>query len=516
MPMPFHARRDPAKPAIVMARSEITVTYGELDERSMRLAQLFHAAGLRPGDVVAILLENHPRFLEVYWASVRSGLYATAVNRHLTAPEAAYIVNDSGAKALISSAALADTAAAMVAEIPNCPIRLAVDGPVAGFERYEDAIAAHPGEPLPEQPLGDFMNYSSGTTGRPKGIKRPLTGKTIDDPTPLDALIASLYGAGPDTVYLCPAPLYHSAPLAYSAGITSAGGTVVIMERFDPAECLALIERHRVTLAQFVPTMFVRMLKLDEADRTRYDLSSMRVAVHAAAPCPVEVKRRMIEWWGPRIVEYYGGTEFNGMTFITSPEWLAHPGSVGKPLVGVLHICDETGAELPTGTPGVVYFERDVPAFAYHNAPDKTESAQHPDHPLWTKLGDVGYVDADGYLYLTDRETFMVISGGVNIYPQEIEDALVLHPKVADVAVFGVPNADLGEEVKAVVQPAPGIAASDALAEELLAHCRATLAPYKVPRSIDFEAQLPRLDTGKLYKRLLRDRYWGNKDSRIV
>jgi len=238
--------------------------------------------------------------------------------------------------------------------------------------------------------------------------------------------------------------------------------------------------------------------------------------VHAAAPCPVEVKRRMIEWWGPRIVEYYGGTEFNGMTFITSPEWLAHPGSVGKPLVGVLHICDETGAELPTGTPGVVYFERDVPAFAYHNAPDKTESAQHPDHPLWTKLGDVGYVDADGYLYLTDRETFMVISGGVNIYPQEIEDALVLHPKVADVAVFGVPNADLGEEVKAVVQPAPGIAASDALAEELLAHCRAKLAPYKVPRSIDFEAQLPRLDTGKLYKRLLRDRYWGNKDSRIV
>jgi fatty-acyl-CoA synthase len=514
--MPFHARRDPGKPAIVMARSGITVTYGELDERSMRLAQLFHAAGLRPGDVVAILLENHPRFLEVYWATVRSGMYATAVNRHLTAPEAAYIVNDAEAKALVTSVALADTAEAMLAEIPGCTVRLAVDGPVAGFERYEDAIAAFPAEPLTEQPLGDFMNYSSGTTGRPKGIKRPLTGKTIDDPTPLDALIASLYGVDADTVYLSPAPLYHSAPLAYSAGITSGGGTVVVMERFDPAECLALIDEHRITLAQFVPTMFVRMLKLDEAERTRHDLSSLKVAVHAAAPCPVEVKRRMLEWWGPRIVEFYGGTEFNGMTFITAEEWLAHPGSVGRPLVGTLHICDETGRELPPGTPGIVYFEREVPAFEYHNAPEKTESAQHPDHPLWTKLGDVGYVDDEGYLYLTDRETFMIISGGVNIYPQEIEDALVLHPKVADVAVFGVPNADLGEEVKAVVQPAPGVTADDALADELLAYCRTVLAGYKVPRSIDFQVELPRLDTGKLYKRLVRDRYWGNKDSRIV
>ena len=516
MPMSVHAKAHPDKIATIMAGTGQTLTYSELDERSMRLAQLFSGIGLRSGEVVALFMENNIRYHEVFWATLRSGMYLCAVNKYLTSEEAAFIVNDSGAKAIVTSAALAAVASAFAEQIPTCHVRLAVDGPVAGFERYEDAIANYRAEPLDTEMLGDFMNYSSGTTGRPKGIQRPLTGKTFSEPSALDALVGSLYGIGPDATYLSPAPLYHSAPLAFTAATHSLGGTNVIMEHFDPAEALALIERHQITHSQWVPTMFVRMLKLDPAVRTAHDLSSHQCAVHAAAPCPVEVKRQMIEWWGPIIVEYYGGTEFNGMTLCNSAEWLAHPGTVGKPIVGTLHICDEDGSEAANGTPGVVYFERDVMPFQYYNDPAKTAAARHPVHPLWTKLGDVGYVDDDGFLYLTDRETFMIISGGVNIYPQEIENVLVMHPAVADVAVFGVPNADLGEEVKAVVQLMPGGAESPELVADLMAYCREHLGAYKVPRSIDVTDALPRLETGKLYKRLLRDRYWGNRDSRIV
>jgi fatty-acyl-CoA synthase len=515
VPLPDHAAATPDKVATIMAGSGASLTYAELDARSRRLANLFAAAGMVEGDVVALFMENNIRYHEVYWAAVRSGMYLCAVNKYLTDEEAAYIVEDSGAKAVVTSAALGAVASAMT--IPaTCSVRLVVDGPVAGFERYEDAIDRFGTDRPEREPLGDFMNYSSGTTGRPKGIRRPLTGRAFTEPSNLDGLVKTLYGIGTESTYLSPAPLYHSAPLAFTAAVHSLGGTAVIMERFDPAEALRLIECHRVTHSQWVPTMFVRMLKLDPSEREGHDLSSHRVAVHAAAPCPVEVKRRMIAWWGPILVEYYGGTELNGMTFCTSEQWLTHPGTVGTPILGKLHICDAEGNELPTGTAGVVYFERDEMPFRYHNDPAKTDSARHPRHPLWTKLGDVGYLDADGYLYLTDRESFMIISGGVNIYPQEIEDALVMHPKVADVAVFGVPNDDLGEEVKAVVQPAPGVEGNDALAAEILAHARDHLAHYKVPRSVDFAAELPRLETGKLYKRLLRDRYWGNKDSRIV
>jgi fatty-acyl-CoA synthase len=499
-----------------MAGSGETVSYGELDERSIRLAHVLRGAGLRAGDVVALFMENSPRYHEVYWAAVRSGMYLCAVNKYLTGDEAAYIVNDSGAKALVTSGTLAGPASAALPSLDGCPLRLMVGGAVEGFEPYEQTIAAAPIAPLGDEPLGDFMNYSSGTTGRPKGIRRPLTGRTFAEPSSLDQLISTLYGVGPDTVYLSPAPLYHSAPLAFTAGTHSLGGTVVIMEKFDPVDALRYIEQYRITHSQWVPTMFIRMLKLPEADRNRFDLSSQQVVVHAAAPCPVEVKRQMIDWWGPIIVEYYGGTELNGMTFCNSEEWLAHPGTVGTSLLGTLHICDDSGRELPSGQPGLVYFERDVQAFEYHNDPAKTAAAAHPQHPLWTKLGDVGYVDDDGFLYLTDRESFMIISGGVNIYPQEIEDCLVLHPKVADVAVFGVPHDDLGEEVKAAVQVAEGVEPSAELATELMGYAREHLAHYKVPRSIDFEETLPRLETGKLYKRLLRDRYWGNKDSRIV
>jgi len=360
------------------------------------------------------------------------------------------------------------------------------------------------------------MNYSSGTTGRPKGIKRPLSGGPFAEASMLDGLVQQLYSVDPETIYLCPAPLYHSAPLGFTAAVHSLGGTNVIMEKFDAVESLRLIEKHRITHSQWVPTMFIRMLKLDEADRVGHDLSSHKVAIHAAAPCPVDVKHQMINWWGPIIWEYYGGTEINGMTVCNSEQWLAHPGTVGSSILGVLHICDEAGVELPVGEIGTIYFERDEMPFQYHGDPEKTEAAKHPKHPLWTKLGDVGYLDEDGFLYLTDRESFMIISGGVNIYPQEIEDCIVMHPKVADVAVFGVPNTDFGEEVKAVVQPAPGIAPSDDLAAEIMGHAGEHLANYKVPRSIDFEAELPRLETGKLYKRLLKDRYWGNTTSRIV
>ena len=516
MPMSVHAAAHPDKVATIMLRSGEQLTYGELNERSIRLARFLRDAGLGSGDVVALFMDNNIRYHEVYWAAVRSGMYLCAVNKFLTAEEAAYIVNDSGAKAVVTAAALNEAASGMIPMLEECPVRLVADGALDGFDRYEDAIAEVSAEPLDGEPLGDFMNYSSGTTGRPKGIKRPLSGATFTEPSALDGLINSLYGVGPDTTYLSPAPLYHSAPLAFTAAVHSLGGTNVIMEKFDPVEALTAIERHRITHSQWVPTMFIRMLKLDPSEREGHDLSSHRVAVHAAAPCPVDVKHQMIDWWGPIIWEYYGGTELNGMTVCNSEQWLAHPGTVGAPILGSLHVCDEAGAELPAGQPGTIYFERDTKVFEYHNDPDKTTASQHPEHPFWTKLGDVGYLDEDGFLFLTDRESFMIISGGVNIYPQEIEDALVMHPKVFDVAVFGVPNADTGEEVKAVVQLAPGVEPTDAVAGELMEHAREHLARYKVPRSIDFEDELPRLETGKLYKRILKDRYWGNHDSRIV
>ncbi|MEM7092763.1 MAG: acyl-CoA synthetase [Actinomycetota bacterium] len=516
MPMAVHAATDPDRIATIMLRSGEQLTYGELNQRSIRLARVLREAGLRAGDVVALFMDNSIRYHEVYWAAVRSGMYLCAVNKYLTAEEAAYIVNDSGAKAVVTSATLADHAAGMIPLLDDCPVRLATDGPVEGYESYEDAVAGTSVDPLDEEPLGDFMNYSSGTTGRPKGIKRPLSGADFSEPSNLDNLVAGIYGVNTDTIYLSPAPLYHSAPLAFTAAVHSLGGTNVIMEKFDPVEALQAIETHRVTHSQWVPTMFIRMLKLDDADRLGHDLSSHQVAVHAAAPCPVDVKHQMIDWWGPIIWEYYGGTELNGMTVCNSEQWLAHEGTVGSSILGTLHICDEAGNELPNGERGTVYFERDVMPFQYHNDQDKTEGARHPGNPLWTKLGDVGYLDDDGFLYLTDRESFMIISGGVNIYPQEIEDAMVMHPKVADVAVFGVPNPDTGEEVKAVVQLADGVEATDAVAGELMEHARENLARYKVPRSIDFEAELPRLETGKLYKRILKDRYWGNHDSRIV
>jgi fatty-acyl-CoA synthase len=499
-----------------MGRSGETLTYGELDDRSNRLARLMWDAGLRRGDHVALFMENHPRYFEVYWAAIRSGLYLTTVNRYLSSEEAAYIVDDCGARVLVTSAALGEVAEQMLPRIPGCDLRLMADGTRDGYDAYEEATAAFPARALDEQPRGDTMLYSSGTTGRPRGIWRPLPDGMIDDPNPLPALLGGLFAMTEETIYLSPAPLYHSAPLGFSATVQSLGGTVVVMEKFDAQEALRCIEAYRVTHSQWVPTMFTRILKLPDDERAGCDLSSHRVAIHAAAPCPPGVKREMIEWWGPILIEYYGGTELNGLTVIQSDDWLRHEGSVGKPVIGLLHICDEEGRELPPGEDGLIYFELPEMPFRYHRDDAKTRSAQHPEHPNWSALGDVGHVDEEGFLYLTDRKDFMIISGGVNIYPAEIESALVSHPKVLDVAVIGVPNEEFGEEVKAVVQLVEGTEGSPELEGEILEYCRERIAHYKCPRSVDFEAELPRLMTGKLYKRLLRDRYWGRHDTRIV
>ncbi|HEX9260496.1 MAG TPA: AMP-binding protein [Acidimicrobiales bacterium] len=502
----------PDRPAYIMGTTGHTVTYKELDDGANRLAQLFHARGLRPGDHVALCMENHPRYLEVIWGAHYAGLIYTAASSRLTSGELAYIINDCEAKAFITSRYKADQAADILPETPAVQVRLMLDGAIDGYDSYEADVAEHPAEPVPGVRIaGMDMLYSSGTTGRPKGVMREYSPVPLEEFSGLIPLLQGLFGFGEQTVYLSPAPLYHAAPLRYTMTVQQLGGTAVVMEHFDPEQALALIERHRVTHSQWVPTMFVRMLKLDPESRAKYDVSSLQCAVHAAAPCPIPVKKQMIEWWGPVLHEYYAGTEGNGFVYCNSHDWLTHEGTVGRAVMGTLHICNDEGEEVPEGEAGTIYFEGGA-QFEYHNDPDKTKGSRHPKG--WSTLGDVGYVDSDGFLYLTDRKAYMIISGGVNIYPQEAENVLVTHPKVVDVAVFGVPNEDFGEEVKAVVQPKVLPASAEearALEQELIAFCRSQLADIKCPRSIDFREELPRHPTGKLYKRLLKEEYW--KDS---
>ncbi len=501
------AARTPDKPAVIMAGSGEVVTFRELDEESNRLARLLRAAGLRPGDHLAFMLENHRSFLAVAWAAQRSGLYYTAISSRLGADELAYIVGNCGARVFVSSARLRDVAAAVAGRTPGVELRLMLDGVAPGFASYEESIAAHPPTPIEDECEGADMLYSSGTTGRPKGVKPPLPAAPMGRPNMLYQLVSALFAPDEESVYLSPAPLYHAAPLRYCLTFHRFGATVVVMERFDAEEALRAIERHRVTHSQWVPTMFIRMLKLPEETRAARDLSSLRYAVHAAAPCPVEVKEQMIRWWGPVLHEYYAGTEGNCFVYADSRTWLEHPGTVGRPLVGEVHVCDEQGGELPRGRTGVLYFSGG-PRFEYHDDPGKTASSRDPLGRGWTTLGDVGHVDEDGFLYLTDRLSYMIISGGVNIYPQEAENALAVHPKVADAAVIGVPDAEMGESVKAVVQPVDPDDAGPELERELIEHCRERLAHYKCPRTVDFRASLPRHPTGKLYKRLLKEEYW--------
>ncbi len=506
----------PDQPAVVMAGSGETLSYRELEARSNRLAHLLRAVGLRRLDHYAVFMENHPRFFDSCAAGERSGLYYTAVNSFLTAGEVAYIVNNSLSKVLITSQAKRETALAAMADCPNLELCLIVDGPGHGDRvlNLDEANARYPATPIADESLGGAMLYSSGTTGKPKGVLRPLPDQPPGEMLPIGTAFLKLWRVRNGQIYLSPAPLYHAAPFTGTALTIRQGGTVIVMERFDEEHFLRLVEQRRVTYAQLVPTMFSRMLKLPEAVRRRYDLSSLEVALHAAAPCPEPVKRAMIDWWGPIILEYYAATEGMGMTMCDSAEWLAHPGTVGKTVFGELHVLDEEMREVPTGKTGKLWFRTASP-FEYFNDPFKTAEANSPDRTMST-VGDIGHVDAEGYVYLTDRVAFMIISGGVNIYPQECENLLVTHPKVADAAVFGVPNEEMGEEVKAVVQLMPDFAAGPTMEAELIGFCREHLAHHKCPRSIDFEAELPRSATGKLYKGPLRDRYWKGHKSRIL
>jgi long-chain acyl-CoA synthetase len=511
-----HACLRPLQPAFIMANSGEAVSFAELEARSNRLAHLFRNRGLKRLDHYAIYMENNSRYLEACGAGERAGLYYTCVNSYLTASELAYIVTNSEARILITSVAKLEVAREALTQCPKVELCIVVDGASEGdrIVGLRDATRGLPKTPIKDECIGTAMLYSSGTTGRPKGILRPLPAQPPTQQLPIFDFLQKLWQYREGMIYLSPAPLYHSAPQAAVNLAIRMGGTVIIMENFDPERYLELVEKWGVTHSQLVPTMFSRMLKLTEAVRTRYDLSSLEIAVHAAAPCPAAVKDDMIKWWGPIIHEYYGATEGLGFTACNSAEWLAHRGTVGRVLLGELHILDENMKPCAVGASGTVWFKTATP-FEYFNDPNKTREARSPDGSMST-VGDVGYVDRDGFLHLTDRATFMIISGGVNIYPQECENLLITHPKIADAAVFGVPNPDLGEEVKAVVQPMPGIVPGPDLAEELIFFCSQSLSRQKVPRSIDFEDELPRLPTGKLYKRLLRDRYWGNKTSRIV
>jgi acyl-CoA synthetase (AMP-forming)/AMP-acid ligase II len=487
-----------------MANSAEVVTYAQLEARSNQLAHLLFERGLRRGDHMAVLVENHPRYFEVLWAALRSGIYVTPINWHLGHEEAGYIISDCGARALVTTAKFAHLASLLEPYLERVATRLSIGGEIEGFELYEDAISAHPTTPLDMEFSGAVMFYSSGTTGRPKGIKPPLSQDPFGSPGGLGILLEHVYGFSAESRYLVPAPLYHAAPTVWSVAAQRLGSTIVVMEQFDAETALRDIETYAITHAQFVPTHFVRMLKLAPDVRERYDLSSLQMVVHAAAPCPVEVKRQMLEWFGPKIWEYYAGSEGNGYVSASPQDWLDHPGTVGRILGGAVHVLDEEGNELSNGEVGQIWFDNGA-VFEYHNDPDKTKGAFN--HAGWSTLGDIGYVDDEGFVFLTDRASHMIISGGVNVYPQEVENLLVMHPAIADVAVIGVPDEDLGEVVKAVVQLQVGQKPSGELAAELIEYCRMHLAKFKCPRTVDFVDELPRLPSGKLMKRVLIDQY---------
>jgi fatty-acyl-CoA synthase len=507
-----HAAAQPDRLALIVADTGETLSYRQLEEGSNRFAQLLRSLGLRPGDRIGVMMRNSPDFPVVYWGATRCGCFVTLLSTHLKPAEAAYILNDSGSKALVLSASIGETPRVLASEretlIPRVEhVFYAEDEPLAGAKSLCGALAAMPAGPVPDQISGFHMIYSSGTTGRPKGIVLPFTPGAIDEFNPLEGMNEAYRNFEP-FISLNVGPLYHAAPLSCMVVAQRLGGTFVTQRKFDAEGVLRAIQQHKVNVAQFVPTMFVRMLALPDEARLRYDLSSLEVAMHAAAPCPVEIKRRMIEWLGPIIYEYYSSTEGVGATGITSEEWLEKPGSVGKSSLGPIHICDEDGRELPPGESGVIYFEA-LPGrgLNYLNDPDKTKRATHPERPDWFTVGDIGRLDEDGYLFLTDRKDFMIISGGVNIYPQAIEDCLIVHPKVLDAAVIGVANPEYGEEVKAIVQPKRWQDAGPALEAELRDWVGTRISKVTWPKSYEFVEELPRIPSGKLAKHELRKLY---------
>jgi len=503
----------PDKPAIIMGQSGEVVTFAQLDARANRLANLFRGLGLATGDCIAYLVENHPLVIELAFAASRSGLFYVPISTRLKSDELAYVIENSGAKAFFTTAGFASLAASVKALLPPDVACFIAGAEIAGYQTLDNAVAPQSELPIGDQSEGAAFFYSSGTTGRPKGVKRPLPQEPFDSFSTFDHRMKNFYGFEQTMVYLSPAPLYHAAPLSFSMAAIGFGGTLVVMEKFDAEQALALIERHRVTHSQWVPTMFARMVKLPPEIREAYDVSSLKLAIHAAAPCPPDIKRQMIGWWGDAIIEFYSGTEGVGTCIVGAQEWLARPGTVGKAVSGKIHICDDDGNELPPGHTGLIYFSGGMP-FDYHGDPEKTKGSKHKNG--WGTFGDVGYQDEEGYLYLTDRKDFMIISGGVNIYPAETESVLINHPAVTDVAIIGVPNEDFGEEVKAIVQPADWQSAGPALAEELIKYCRDRLADVKCPRSVDFVEELPRLPTGKLQKKLIRAPYWAGRSSQLA
>jgi long-chain acyl-CoA synthetase len=506
------AARTPDAPAIIMAGTGERVTFAELEAAANRGAQLLRRHGLTRGDSFALWSGNNPRFLETVWAMQRSGLYLTPVQAKLKPPEAAYVIDDCNARLLIIDAGIgpgAEELARRVRELcPKVETVYALRGDIPGVPRWEAATAAMPAALIDDPSTGQVMIYSSGTTGRPKGVRMPLSNDAWNAAGAYAPFHKQMYGTEPGTVFLATAPLYHTGPLNFVLGEQRLGATTVVFEKFDAEAVLAAIQDYKVERAQFVPTMFTRMLKLPAGVRARYDHSNFKVAIHSAAPCPVDAKKQMIDWWGPILIEVYGGTEGAGATYINSHEWLKKPGSVGRSVDGRIHICSEAGEDLPLGETGVIYFEGGAKNFSYFNDPEKTKGVGHPIHPDWATFGDIGRIDEDGYLFLSDRRAFMIIAGGVNIYPQEAENLLVMHPEVTDVAVFGVPDPDMGEQVKAVVQPVDWSRAGQQFEAELIAYCRANLATLKCPKTIDFERELPRDPTGKMMKRELRARYW--------
>lgn len=490
------------------------VTYGELTAAADRYGRGLQAMGLRPGDSVVLMLPNGADLLAVYFAAMQTGLYVVMANWHLVGAEVAYLIDDSGAKAFIADARFGETAADAAARsgLP-AQARFAV-GEVAGFRPLGQLGADEPAGRPDVRTQGSPMLYTSGTTGRPKGVRRPLSGTDPDDVPPAASWFFGIFGlkAFHHHVHLCGSPLYHTAVINFVVTSLQLGHSVVLMDRWEPEEMLRLIERYRVTHSHMVPTQFHRLLALPDDIRSKYDLSSLRVMIHGAAPCPVEVKRRMLDWWGPVVVEYYAATEGGGTT-IMAEEWLRKPGSVGLPWPGsTVKIFDDDGVEAPTGTPGLVYMRMGTSTFEYHGDAAKTRAARIGE--MFT-LGDIGYLDEDGYLFLCDRKSDLIITGGVNVYPAEIEGEISCHPKVADVAVFGIPHPDWGEEIKAVVQPVDGVTGSDELTEDILAFAAGRLAKFKLPRTIDYLAELPRDPNGKLYKRRLRDPYWTGNESVI-